>query len=106
MPATLTDVAKRAGVALSTASRAFSDPDRLGPATLRKILTVAQDLGYQPPAARLVDPAADDDAVTVAVVVPDIGNPVFASFVKAAQAQGWYRRQTVVLADTDLNPDR
>ena len=106
MAATLTDVAKRAGVALSTASRAFSDPDRLGPATLRKILAVAQDLGYEAPAARLVDPAADDDTATVAVVVPDIGNPVFAAFVKAAQSQGWFRRQTVVLADTDLNPDR
>lgn len=106
MPATLTDVAKRAGVALSTASRAFSDPDRLGPATLRKILAVAQDLGYEAPAARLIDATADDDTATVAVVVPDIGNPVFASFVKAAESQGWYRRQTVVLADTDLNPDR
>ena len=28
---------------------------------------------------------------TVAVVVPDIANPVFGAFVKAAQAQGWHR---------------
>ncbi len=106
MPATLTDVAKRAGVALSTASRAYSDPDRVGPATLRKILTVAQELGYAPPVARLVDAPIEGDTATVAVIVPDIANPVFGAFVKAAQAQGWYRRQTVVLADTDLNPDR
>ena len=63
-------------------------------------------LGYQPPVARLVEPLADDRTTTVAVIVPDIANPVFAGFVKAAQSQGWYRRQTVVLADTDLNPDR
>jgi LacI family transcriptional regulator len=42
----------------------------------------------------------------VAVIVPDIGNPVFASFVKAAQAHGWNRRQTIVLTDTDGSPDR
>ena len=106
MAATLTDVAKRAGVALSTASRAYSDPERVGPETLRKVHTVAQELGYQPPTPRLVEPLADDATTTVAVIVPDIANPVFAAFVKAAQAQGWYRRQTVVLADTDLNPER
>jgi len=105
MPATLTDVAKSAGVALSTASRAYSDPDRVGPETLRKIRRVAQELGYEPPVARLVD-APVPATSTVAVIVPDISNPVFAAFVKAAQSQGWYRRQTVVLADTDLNPDR
>lgn len=106
MAPTLTDVAKRANVALSTASRAFSDPDRLGPHTLRKVLTVAQELGYEPPVARTAESPGDGDGATVAVVVPDIANPVFGAFVKAAQGEGWHRRQTVVLADTDLNPDR
>jgi LacI family transcriptional regulator len=105
MAATLTDVAKQAGVALSTASRAYSDPDRVAPETLRRVLAVAQELGYQP-VARPVEPLEGDGTTTVAVIVPDIANPVFAAFVKAAQAQGWYRRQTVVLADTDLNADR
>lgn len=48
MAPTLTDVARAAGVALSTASRAFSDPDRLGADTRRRILTAAQELGYAP----------------------------------------------------------
>ncbi|MFI2287570.1 LacI family DNA-binding transcriptional regulator [Streptomyces niveus] len=106
MAPTLTDVAKRANVALSTASRAFSDPDRLGPQTLRKVLAVAQDLGYAPPSARATESPADGETATVAVVVPDIANPVFGAFVKAAQGEGWHRRQTVVLADTDLSQDR
>jgi LacI family transcriptional regulator len=106
MAPTLTDVAKGANVALSTASRAFSNPDRLGPQTLRKILTVAQELGYEPPVARATEASTGGETATVAVVVPDIANPVFGAFVKAAQDEGWRRRQTVVLADTDLNPDR
>ncbi|MFJ8816281.1 LacI family DNA-binding transcriptional regulator [Amycolatopsis thermoflava] len=105
MAPTLTDVAKRANVALSTASRAFSDPDRLGPDTLRKILTVAQELGYSP-APRAVEPAADPALATIGVVVPDIANPVFSAFVKAAQGQGWHSRHTVVLADSDFDPGR
>jgi LacI family transcriptional regulator len=106
MATTLTDVAKRANVALSTASRAFSDPDRLGPQTLRKVLSVAQELGYESAAARVTESPAEGGTATVAVVVPDIANPVFGAFVKAAQGEGWHRRQTVVLADTDLDPDR
>ncbi|MEU1804505.1 LacI family DNA-binding transcriptional regulator [Streptomyces sp. NPDC019937] len=106
MAPTLTDVAKSANVALSTASRAFSNPDRLGPRTLRKVLTVAQELGYEPPVVRATEAPTGAETATVAVVVPDIANPVFGSFVKAAQGEGWRRRQTVVLADTDLDPGR
>ncbi|MEV6130688.1 LacI family DNA-binding transcriptional regulator [Streptomyces violaceusniger] len=108
MAPTLTDVAKGANVALSTASRAFSDPGRLGPQTLRKVLTVAQELGYEPPVARATETATGTGAetATVALVVPDIANPVFGAFVKAAQGECRHRKQTVVLADTDLDPDR
>ncbi|MFI1486997.1 LacI family DNA-binding transcriptional regulator [Streptomyces sp. NPDC020747] len=104
MAPTLTDVAKRADVALSTASRAFNDPQRLGPETLRKVLEVAQELGYEPPPPRPAE--LPSDSATVAMVVPDIANPVFGAFVKAAQSQGWHRGQTIVLADTDFDPDR
>ncbi|GAA4536870.1 LacI family DNA-binding transcriptional regulator [Pseudonocardia xishanensis] len=102
---TLTDVAKGAEVALSTASRAFSDPDRLGPDTLRKILKVAQQIGYVPP-AKAGEPSTGPEVATIAVVVPDVANPVFSSFVKAVQGQGWQDRHTVVLADSDFDPDR
>ena len=107
MAPTLTDVAKRADVALSTASRAFNEPDRLGPETLRKVVEVAQEIGYEATAGRAggaVGRMAHEE--TVAVVVPDIANPVFGAFVKSAQGQGWHRRHTVVLADTDFDPER
>lgn len=105
MAPTLTDVAKRAGVALSTASRAFSGPDRLGPETLRKVVEAARELGYEAPQGRASGAMSRDDAQdTVAVIVPDVANPVFGSFVKSAQHEGWHRRLAVVLADTDFDP--
>ncbi|MFO7244374.1 MAG: LacI family DNA-binding transcriptional regulator [Actinomycetes bacterium] len=48
---TLADVARAAGVAKSTASYAFSDPDRLAPQTTERVLAAAAQLGYQGPSA-------------------------------------------------------
>ncbi|WP_190821117.1 LacI family DNA-binding transcriptional regulator [Saccharopolyspora pogona] len=106
MAPTLTDVAKQANVALSTASRAFSDPRRLGPETLRKVLAVAQEIGYAPTPGKQTDPTPEQDATTVAIVVPDIANPVFGTFVKAAQGEVRRGKQTLVLHDTDFDPER
>lgn len=105
MTVMLTDVARQAGVSLSTASRAFSSPDRIGKATLDRIMAAAEELNYDHAAARRTKVRVPSTA-TVAMIVPDIGNPVFAGFVKAAQAQGWHRKQTVLLTDTDGSPER
>ena|GEM_PF-4494655 len=45
---TLRDVAERAGVHVSTASRALdsSGPSRIGPATTAKVRSAAAELGY------------------------------------------------------------
>ncbi|POX38928.1 LacI family transcriptional regulator [Streptomyces sp. Ru73] len=107
MAPTLTDVATRAGVALSTASRAFSDPDRLGPETLRKVVEAAREIGYRAPQGRAGGGGARAvQQDTIAVIVPDVANPVFGSFVKSAQREGWHRRSAVVVADTDFAPER
>ncbi len=44
----LQDVAKEAGVSVSTVSRALAFPDRISQKTREKVLKVAQDLGYHP----------------------------------------------------------
>ncbi|MEV6904283.1 LacI family DNA-binding transcriptional regulator [Amycolatopsis sp. NPDC051372] len=44
-PATLTDVARVAGVAPSTVSRAFTKPGRVNAATCEHVLRVAAELG-------------------------------------------------------------
>ena len=50
---TIADVAMRAGVSKTAVSFAFNNPERLGQATLERVLGVAHDLGYTPhPAAR------------------------------------------------------
>jgi len=50
-PVTLADVAREAGVAKSTASYAFSDPNRLAAATTLRVREAAERLGYSGPSA-------------------------------------------------------
>lgn len=98
MPATLTDVAKRAGVSLATASRAFSDPARLAAETRHKVVAAAEELGYEVP--------GHGGSRTIGVVVPDIANAVFAALIKALQERAWPGRHRMLLADTAESADR
>jgi LacI family transcriptional regulator len=45
---TLTDVARRAGVSVATASKALNDRDQVAAATRRKVLQAAEELSFQP----------------------------------------------------------
>ncbi|MDZ5146255.1 MULTISPECIES: LacI family DNA-binding transcriptional regulator [Microbacterium] len=101
MAANLTEVAKHAGVSIATASRAFGEPDRLAPATLDRVRRAAVELGYTAPQATVA-------TRTIAVIVPDAANPVYATLLKAIQAQAWHGRHRIVLfdADEDLRRER
>lgn len=101
MAATLTDVAKSAGVSIATASRAFSEPDRLAPGTLDRVLDAAAALGYAGPQTAAA-------TRTIGVIVPDVANPVYGMLLKAIQGQAWHGRHRIVLfdADEDLRRER
>ena len=101
MAANLTEVARHAGVSIATASRAFGEPDRLAPATLDRVRRAAVELGY-------ATPQVATGTRTIAVVVPDAANPVYATLLKAVQGQAWHGRHRIVLfdADEDLRRER
>lgn len=98
LSATLTAVAKAAGVSVATASRAFNDPERLAPATRERVLSAAADLQYK------AEPASR--RMTVAAVVPDASNPVFAAIITAIQEKLWPGRHQMILANTAEDPAR
>lgn len=102
MAATLTDVARLAGVSLATASRAFGEPDRLAAATLERVLRAATELGY------VASQPGGNGPRTIGVIVPDVANPVYAMLLKSMQGQAWHGRHRIVLfdADEDLRRER
>src|SRR5690606_3039418 len=102
MTATLTAVAQAAGVSVATASRAFSMPDRLAPATLQKVQQAADDLGYVAAAGGVTELTGR----TIGIVVPDIANAISGSLISAIHDQAWHGRHQVVLFDTAEAPRR
>ena len=99
MSVTLRDVAKAAGVSVSTASRALHDPGSTTEATRLRVREVAEELQYHPnTAARSLRTRRTD---TIGLLVPDVRNPFFTDLAysvdKAAAAAGL----TVMIGNSD-----
>lgn len=80
----LRDVARRAGVSLATASRALSQPDLVSPAVREKVEEACRELRYIP--NRVARQLSQDRSDTIGVIVPSIGNPLFAPTVDGVRS--------------------
>ena len=99
---TIYDVAAAAGVATSTVSRAFSNPNRVNAATRDRILAVATELGYRPnPHARALPSGRSR---TVAMVVSDITNPHYFELIRGAEQRAKASEYTLVLVNAEESP--
>lgn len=105
-PATLRDVAERAGVHPGTASRAL-DPALTGRVTVetkRKVEKAVRELGYAPdPTARSL---RTQRSGFVGLVVPDLTNPVIPPIVRGIEQVLWSAGLACLLADTDNDVER
>ncbi|MWB99378.1 LacI family DNA-binding transcriptional regulator [Agromyces seonyuensis] len=100
---TIADVAERAGVSQASVSRVLNGKASVDPEIVKQVRRAVAELGYTPSlAARSLVRGRNQ---TVAMVVPDLGNPLFQGILKgvsvAAAADG-YR---VLVADTDEHVD-
>lgn len=95
---TIYDVAKEAGVAPSTVSRAFSRPGRVSAATHAKVMDAAKALDY-----RTESPAAQERGERhhrLGIEVPDLTNPYFAELVSGMQEAAHEQDFLLLLLDT------
>lgn len=98
---TLKDVAREAGVHVSTASRALSSDTRsvVNAETAHRVLEVARRLGYRPhPLARGL---RTNRTHTIGMVVPDLMNPLFAPIYAGAEGRLSERGYSLVIAGDD-----
>jgi LacI family transcriptional regulator, galactose operon repressor len=102
--ATLADVAERAGVSTSTASRALNGYAGLAPATREAVVLAAATLNFQPSA--LARSLRTRQTFTVGFVVPDVSSPFYAAALRGAQRRLEQSGYRVMLMDADQDVDR
>ena len=77
---TIRDVARVAGVAPITVSRALQAPDKVAPSTLARVQDTVRELGYVPNLA--AGTLASNKSHLVAIIVPNIANAIFAETIQ------------------------
>src|SRR3954468_9756612 len=98
-PARLHDVARAAGVHVSTVSRVINNSGDVAvrPETRERILAAARDLQYRPNAnARGLKLAATG---ALGLLVPSLRNPVNSPIIRGAFDRAWERNFVLVLAE-------
>ena len=101
VPVTIQDVARAAGVSVSTVSRALAAPEMVREATRLHVVETANRLGYRP--NRAARGLITGKTGNLGVIVPDLSNPFFPAILKGVQSQARGADYAVFLADCDEN---
>lgn len=97
------DVARRAGVAESTVSRAFSAPELISDDVVARVMQAAKDLNYTiNTSARSL---ASNRAGAVLVLIPDIGSAFFGSVLKGIEQKARELSLAVLIGEVESDPD-
>ncbi|WP_162529652.1 LacI family DNA-binding transcriptional regulator [Nocardioides caldifontis] len=105
-PPTLREVASAAQLDISTVSRALRPEtrDRVKPETVKRVLATAEALGYRAnPFARGLKVQR---SMTIGMLVPDLGNPLFPPIVRGIEDGLRDRGYAMILGNTDQDLGR
>ena len=95
---TIYDVAKAAGVAPSTVSRALSQPGRVRFETAEHIRAAAARIGYR--SVTIERDASTRGSSLIAMIVADITNPVFFGLIRGAERTASHAGYTLLITET------
>lgn len=102
--ASISDVAKHAGVSLGTVSNVLNRPDRVSPATREKVLASIEELSFvRNGSARQLRAGT---ITTVGAVLLDIANPFFTEVARGIEDRLAEDDFTLMLASSDEDPER
>ncbi|WP_082771969.1 LacI family DNA-binding transcriptional regulator [Actinoplanes sp. TFC3] len=99
---TIYDVAREAGVAASTVSRAYARPGRVHADTAQRIFAAAQRLGYR----SVVGPQRPGGVPqhAIALVIADVTNPFYGDIIKGAYEAAREAGYQLILSHTNESP--
>ena len=94
---TIYDVAKAAGVAASTVSRAFARPGRVSAESAQRVFAAAAGIGYRSDA---LPGLTTTRTRSLALVVTDITNPFYSELIRGAHEAAGAAGYTILLSHT------
>ncbi len=102
-PVTMGDVAKKAGVAVSSVSRALSGHPDVSDALRKRVSDVAHKSGYRP--NLIASSMRSGSTFTIGFLVRDISNPLFAWIAKGADDSLREHGYSLLLTNSDGNTE-
>jgi LacI family transcriptional regulator len=102
---TIYDVAREAGVAASTVSRAYARPGRVNADTAQKVFEAATRLGYRSGRSAGQSPERRSVSEAIALVIADVTNPFYGEIIKGAYEAAREAGYHVILSHTNESPE-
>jgi LacI family transcriptional regulator len=101
---TIYDVAREAGVAPSTVSRAYSRPGRVNAETAQLVFRAAEKIGYR--SARFYpEPGSRPNHHAIGLVIADVTNPFYGEIIKGAYEAAREAKYQLILWHTNESPE-
>lgn len=102
--ATITDVARLAGVGKTTVSRVFNNQELVNVETVDRVMAAARELGYKPsPIARAL---SSNSSRTISLVVPNVESSTMAEIIRGAMQYLSERDYSLLILDSSENYDK
>ncbi|MFE4537581.1 LacI family DNA-binding transcriptional regulator [Streptomyces scopuliridis] len=98
----ITDVAREAGVSITTVSHVFSGRRHVAEKTREHVLNIVRELGYEP--NQVARSLRTRRSHTLALIIPDITNPFYTSLARGLQDVGAAAGYQVIVCNTDGDP--
>jgi LacI family transcriptional regulator len=102
---TIYDVAREAGVATSTVSRAYGRPGRVNGETAQLVFRAAERLGYRSRRIATVAPGERTRHEAIQLVIADVTNPFYGEIIKGAYEAAREAGYRLILSHTNESPE-
>lgn len=100
----MSDVARAAGVSISTVSHVVNDTRRVAPETRRAVLAAIERTGYSP--NTIARALATGGTTSIGVAISAVSNPYFGDLVHAIELEASRAGYTLLFGDTHDEPDQ
>jgi LacI family transcriptional regulator len=104
MKPTIYDIAREAGVSATTVSKVINNKGRISEKTREKIMNIIEDLRYQP--NLLASAMKGKSTYTIALLIPDMTNPIYAQYLKYIEEYGQKLGFSIVMCSTGSDPEK